>query len=225
MFNVGITGARRYAAQSWPLDDIRRIGKDHGASINDVVLAMCGSALRTYMAELDALPKTSLVAMTPVSLRVPGDDETGNATGAVLCPLGTDVVHPIRRLETIRDHMTRTKELLRGLSQVQATALGAAVLFPMLLQSVEVGRRFTPPIYNLVISNIPGPQETLYWQGAEQQGMYPLSIPLAGQALNITVTSYRGSLDFGLTGCRRSVPHLQRLLGHLDDALDGLRAA
>jgi diacylglycerol O-acyltransferase len=220
MFNVGITGSRRYAAQSWSLDDVRRVGRDHGATVNDVILAMCGGALRSYMRELDALPHASLVAMTPVSLRTSGDvEEGGNATGAVLCAIGTDTDDAIGRLEGIRDQMTATKRLLRGLSQLQATALGAAVLFPMLFQAVGAGRRLVPPTYNLVVSNLPGPQQPLYWQGAEMQGMYPLSIPLAGQALNITVTSYRGSLDFGLTGCRRSVPHLQRLLGHLDDAL------
>ena len=222
MLNVGITGARRFAAQSWPLEEVRRIGKHHGATVNDVVLALCGGALRAYMADLGRLPSSSLVAMTPVSLRRGDDDEGGNLTGAVLCPIGTDVADPAARLEGIRDWMTRTKDLLAGLSQLEATALGALVLAPMLLQVGAAGRRIATPAYNLVISNLPGPSERLYWQGAALQGMYPLSIPLAGQALNITVTSYAGSLDFGLTGDRRAVPHLQRLLGHLDDAMTEL---
>lgn len=223
MFNVGVTGARRYAAQSWSLDDLRAVGRAHGASVNDVVLAVCGGALRSYMAALGTLPATSLVAMTPVSLRRGDDDPAaGNATGAVLCPIGTDLEDPVERLARVSGWMRRTKQLLAGLSQVQATALGAAVLLPMLAQASGAGRRLARPSYNLVISNLPGPTEPLYWQGAELQGMYPLSIPLAGQALNITVTSYRGSLDVGLTGCRRAVPHLQRLLGHLDDQLAAL---
>ncbi|HET9690067.1 MAG TPA: wax ester/triacylglycerol synthase family O-acyltransferase [Acidimicrobiales bacterium] len=222
MLNVGVSGARRYAAQSWPLDEVRRIGHEHGATINDVVLAMCGGALRAYMADLGQLPAASLVAMTPVSLRRDGDDDRGNLTGAVLCPIGTDTADPVARLVAVRDWMTRTKELLSGLSQTEATALGALVLAPMLLQVPGAGRRLAAPAYNLVISNLPGPAERLFWNGAELQGLYPLSIPLAGQALNITVTSYAGSLDVGLTGDRRAVPHLQRLLGHLDDALAGL---
>jgi hypothetical protein len=73
-----------------------------------------------------------------------------------------------------------------------------------------------------VISNVPGPKRPLYFNGARLQGIYPLSIPTIGQALNITVTSYAGNMEFGLIGCRRSVPHLQRLLTHLDDALEEL---
>ena len=86
-------------------------------------------------------------------------------------------------------------------------------------------RNVAPPPFNIIISNVPGPNKPLYLRGAELQGLYPLSIPTNGQALNITVTSYNGSLDFGLTGCRKSVPHLQRLLGYLDGALDELTAA
>jgi diacylglycerol O-acyltransferase len=81
------------------------------------------------------------------------------------------------------------------------------------------------PPFNLVISNVPGPRSPLYYNGARLDGLYPLSIPVDGQALNITCTSYSDELAFGLTGCRRSVPHLQRLLGHLDDELNALEIA
>jgi diacylglycerol O-acyltransferase len=81
-----------------------------------------------------------------------------------------------------------------------------------------------PPPFNLVISNLAGPTDTLYYSGATLEGLYPLSIPLGGQALNITVTSYRGSLDFGLTGDRKALPHLQHLLGYLDTGLAELTA-
>jgi diacylglycerol O-acyltransferase len=93
---------------------------------------------------------------------------------------------------------------------------------PMLLGQVPGLRRVASPGYNVVISNIPGPSEALYWNGAALEGLYPMSIPTDGQALNITATSYNGNLEFGLMGCRRTVPHLQRLLVHLEDSLSEL---
>ena len=81
------------------------------------------------------------------------------------------------------------------------------------------------PPFNLIISNVPGPRQPLYWNGARLDGLYPLSIPIDGLALNITCTSYADEIAFGLTGCRRTVPHLQRLLTHLDDELAALEKA
>ena len=122
--------------------------------------------------------------------------------------------------------MRSGKELFSGLDQLQATALSAGTMLPLLLEQLPAGiGRLAPPPYNLVISNIPGPQQPLFWNGARLRGVYPLSIPTNGQALNITVTSYAGSMEFGLIGCRRSVPHLQRLLTHLEDALADLEKA
>ncbi|HET7310018.1 MAG TPA: wax ester/triacylglycerol synthase family O-acyltransferase [Mycobacteriales bacterium] len=227
MLNVPITGARRFAAQSWSMERIRALSKSTGATVNDIVLAMCAGALRAYMLELGALPEAPLIAMTPVSLRRDDDDEsTGNAVGTILCNLATDLTDAGERLRAIHTSMQRGKELFAGMNQLQATALSAAMMSPVLLEQVPGGiARLMPPPYNLVISNVPGPKNPLYWNGARLQGVYPLSIPLTGQALNITVTSYAGNMEFGLIGCRRSVPHLQRLLTHLEDALADLEKA
>ena len=226
MFNVSITGSRRFAAQTWEMERIRAVAKASGTTINDVVLAMCSGALRAYLLELDALPDASLTAMTPVSLRAGDDDEqTSNAVGTILCNLATDVDDPAERLQAVHHSMSVGKDVLRGLSQLQVTALSAMVMAPLALNGVVPVHRFSPPPFNLVISNVPGPPDTLYFSGARLQGLYPLSIPTHGQALNITVTSYGGGLHFGLTGCRRSVPRLQRLLVHLEDALADLEKA
>jgi WS/DGAT/MGAT family acyltransferase len=226
MLNVPISGSRRYAAQSWPLDDIKSVGRATGATVNDVVLAMCGSALREYLLSCDALPAESLVAMTPVSLRDASDtsEATGNAVGAILARLATDVADPAERLEQVKASMKLGKDTMAGMSPLQATAMSALVMAPLGLAAMGGLARLSPPPFNLVISNLPGPRRTLYLNGATLEGLYPMSIPTAGQALNITVTSYRGSLDFGLTGDRRALPHLQRLLTHLDTALTDLRA-
>ena len=225
MLNVQITGSRRFAAESWPMARLKAVGAAAGATLNDVLLAMCASALRSYLRDLDALPDRPLIAMTPVSLRAEDDEGGGNAVGTILCNLATDVDDPAERLMAIRASMLAGKEGLAGLSQLQVTALSAAMLSPFVLSQLPGIGPIAPPAYNLVISNVPGPKEPLYWNGARLDGMYPLSIPLNGQALNITVTSYAGQVQFGLTGCRRTLPHLQRLLTGLEDGLAALEKA
>jgi diacylglycerol O-acyltransferase len=89
---------------------------------------------------------------------------------------------------------------------------------------LRMGGMVKPP-YNLIISNVPGPRTTQYFNGMRLLGTYPLSIPIDGMALNITCTSYADHMAFGLTGCRRTVPHLQRLLVHLDTELAALEKA
>ena len=222
LFNTQITGARRFAAQSWPLDTVKAIAKATGTTVNDVILAMCSAALRKYLDSFDALPDAPLVAMVPVSLRQAGADIGGNAVAALLCNLATNSADPGDRLSAIHDSMEEGKKSIRSMSPTQATLASAVALAPMLLGSLPGVRRLASPAYNLVISNVPGPTEALYWNGAELEGVYPLSIPMDGQALNITITSYNGSLDFGLTGCRRTVPHLQRMLSYLDEGLEEL---
>jgi WS/DGAT/MGAT family acyltransferase len=224
MLNVPITGARRFAAQSWPLEQIRAVGKAGGATVNDVVLAMCSGALRAYMLELGALPDAPLTAMTPVSLRREDTgDDSGNAVGTILCNLATDIADPADRLAAIHQSMQQGKDLFSGLNQLQASAISAAMMAPLMLSMAPGGvAQLAPPPFNLIISNVPGPKNPLYFNGARLTGIYPLSIPTVGQALNITVTSYVDNMEFGLTGCRRSVPHLQRLLTHIDDALADL---
>ena len=226
MLNVSISGSRRFAADGWDLERIRGVGKKAGATVNDVLLAMCSGALRQYLLDLDALPDAPLVAMTPVSLRADEDDDdrASNATGIILCNLATDLADPAARLAAVRESMLHGKDVLSGLDQVQITALSAVALMPIALNAFLPLHKVTNA-YNLVISNVPGPQETLYFNGAKLQGLYPLSIPTHGQALNITVTSYAGQLQFGLTGDRRALPSLQRLLGHLEDSLSDLEKA
>ena len=226
MLNVPITGARRFAAQSWPIERIRRVGKAADATVNDVVLAMCSGALRTYMLGLDALPESPLIAMVPVSLHADDSDrEGGNAIGVVMCNLGTHLDDPAGRLGAITASMNDGKAAMSGMSPLQIMAMSALGMSPLALAPLlGVQNSFRPP-FNLVISNVPGPRSPLYYNGSRLDGLYPLSIPLDGQALNITCTSYSDELAFGLTGCRRSVPHLQRLLGHLDDELQQLERA
>ena len=117
------------------------------------------------------------------------------------------------------------KEALSSMTPVQILAMSALGQAPAILTPLLRMQGIVRPPYNLIISNVPGPRTTHYWNGAQLLGIYPLSIPINGMALNITCTSYDGKMCFGLTGCRRTVPHLQRLLTHLDDELAALEKA
>lgn len=226
MLNVRIGGARRVAAQSWALERIRNVKAAAGVTVNDVVLAMCAGALRAYLAEEDALPATPLVAMVPVNLRNADDgDGGGNLVGAILCNLATDVEDPVRRVEAIAASMRDNKRVYSELPRVQQLAVSAFLISGLAFALLPGFVQTAPPPFNIVISNVPGAREPLYWNGARLDGNYPLSIPLDGQALNITMTTNADMLDFGLVGCRRSVPHLQRLLGHLETSLKDLERA
>ncbi len=226
LFNQPITGSRRFAAQSWPMERIRQVGKAAGCTVNDVVLAQCSGALREYLLAQDALPDSPLIAMVPVSLH--GDEvrgEGGNAVGLVLCNLGTDLTDPAARLQTVHRSMTDGKAALSTMTPLQILAMSALGISPLgLYPLLGLNGRVRPP-FNLIISNVPGPRDTMYWNGARLDGVYPASVVLHGQALNITVTSYSAEIAFGLTGCRRTVPHMQRLLGYLDRELAALEKA
>ncbi len=222
MLNVPITGARRFAAESWPLKRIQRVRERTGSTVNDVVLAMCSGALRRYMLELGELPERPLVAALPVSLGTKGE---GNQLGAILVTLATDEPDAAARLARIKASGKAAKANLDQRDPMAIAALSMAVAAPLPLGAVPGVSSVINPGFNLIISNVPGPKAPLYWEGARLGGMYPLSVPMDGQALNITVFSYADNMEFGLTGDRRSVPRLQKLLGYLEDALAELEDA
>jgi WS/DGAT/MGAT family acyltransferase len=227
ILNQPITGSRRFAAQSWPIERLEKVRAITGATLNDVLLAMSSGALRNYLLELNALPDRALTAMVPVSLRGAADAPGGgNSLSTLIADLATDERDPERRIRRIMASTTYAKGILSELSPLQRLLLGAlgfGVAGPAAVLPGVAGR--TRPPYNVVISNVPGPSESpLYWNRSRLLGMYPASIVLNGQALNISVTSYADQLHFGLVGCRRTVPHLQRLLTHLETSLTDLES-
>jgi len=225
IFNVPIGGARRCAAQSWPMQRVIAIKQAAGVTVNDVVLAMCAGALRAYLIEQNALPDKPLIAMVPVSLRDDVNSSGGNQVGALLASLATDLSDPEKRLANVSASMRRNKEVFAQLPKLQQMALSAFNVSPLLLSALSPALGSAVPPFNLAISNVPGSREPLYWNGARLDGNYPFSIALDGQALNITLSNNAENLDFGLVGCRRSVPSLQRLLVHLDESLADLERA
>ncbi|MGO4257939.1 WS/DGAT/MGAT family O-acyltransferase [Marmoricola sp. RAF53] len=229
MFNVAITGSRRFAADDWPLERLRAVSKASRTTLNDVVLAMCGGAVRSYLLELNSLPDASLVSMVPVGLKSrTASSESGgggNAVGSVMVKLGTDLDDPADRLAAIHDSMRAGKEALESMTPNQILAMSAVGMAPSIVIPMLRLNGIVRPPFNLIISNVPGPRSTQYLNGARLTGTYPVSVPMQGMALNITCNSYADLMGFGLTGCRRTVPHLQRLLMHLDDELVALEKA
>jgi diacylglycerol O-acyltransferase len=230
ILNGPVGGARRFAAQSWEIERIQRVAKSSATTLNDVVLAMVSGALRAYLQEQHALPSEPMTAMVPVSLALRADSAGsssggGNSVGTIIVNLATDRESGPTRLEEIAFSSRRAKKIMEDLTPAQILAFSAVQMLPLALTPVPGFVKYTHPPFNVVVSNVPGPTQEMYFNGAKLDGMYPVSIVLDGQALNITLTSRDKFLDFGLIGCRRSVPHLQRLLIHLEAALAELETA
>jgi diacylglycerol O-acyltransferase / wax synthase len=222
LLNQRLSAARRFVAQDYSLERIRQVAKATDTTVNDVVLSMCGGAVRTYLVELDALPDDPLVAMVPVSIRPDDGSASGNALSFALAELATDADAPLDRLARVHASMERAKARLRTLTNRElvdyAILLTAPLIGSQLLGIGAVGR----PLFNLTISNVPGPTEPLYYNGARMTGMYPVSLLFDGYGLNITQASYAGQMAFGITADRSSLPHMQRLIHHLGDELEAL---
>ena len=220
MFNVPIGGARRFAAQSWDVARINAVRKAADASVNDIVLAMCSGALRSYLLEYGELPDKSLTAMVPISTRTEDKaDAGGNAVGMIVCKLGTEHADPVERLATIQASMHGGKELFSSVGPLAGLVYSATAASPLLASRVPGAMTILPQSFNVIISNVPGPREEMYWNGARLDGLYPVSVVTEGQAINITLTNTHGTLDFGVIGDRKNLPHLQRILTYLEDAL------
>lgn len=215
-FNVSIEAKRRFAMCTLPLSEIKAISAACDATVNDVVMALCSGALRRFLVALDALPNRSLIAAVPVSLRELGDQKMNNQVSMVPCSLGTDMKTAEKRLLAAQAAMGEIKGALSNFKDLIPTdypSFGAPWLIgglTTLAVKTRLADRLVMPA-NLVISNVPGPKVPLYLAGAKMLGYYPLSIVVHGMALNITVHSYAGQLDFGLVACARAVADLAPL--------------
>ncbi len=224
ILNQEISGFRRLVAQTWSLARIKAVAKALGGTLNDAVLAMCSGALRQYLINHDALPKEPLVAIIPVSIRMDESSE-GNAITTIMNSLATDIGDARERFEAIKGSTDTAKTALQRLSKEQVLAYTVLVNTPVLLEPLlKTATRFRP-IYNVAISNVPGPRNTLYWNGYRLKGMYPFSLLPQGQALNITQFSYGDQYAFTFTACRKSLPQIQRIIDDMEYALHELEVA
>ncbi|NUS07533.1 MAG: DUF1298 domain-containing protein, partial [Nonomuraea sp.] len=226
-FNGPISARRSLSFGSVPLKDVKAVGKANGLSVNDVVMTLCASALRSWLRERAALPEEPLVVAVPVAVRTGGaGDVVGNQISAMVAPVPTNVPDARERLRTVGATMSRAK---RRFAVAPASWLGELCsLLPAPVTSLATPALFRlagtvfPPI-NLIISNVPGPQFPLYLCGGRVLSYYPLSVltDVSG-GVNITCFSYDGMLDFGIVACPERMDDVWGLLGHLRDALDEL---
>jgi diacylglycerol O-acyltransferase len=224
LFNAQVGPRRSFAVACLPLAEVKQVARGFGVSLNDVVLALCASSLREYLQRRKSLPARALVAAMPVSLRAAGNAEVNNQVSMVQCVLPTDIADPVERLRAIAavtGQLKRQVANFRGLIPTDFPGLAAPIWASGLSRLWARGRiaERLPALANLAISNVPGPPVPLYLAGAKVLHYFPVSIVTHGLGLNITATSYAGSLDFGLIACRDAAPKLEGLAAGLARAL------
>ncbi len=224
-WNRPITPHRRFAYTTVSLEDAKTIRRAFGCTFNDVVMAVCSGTLRRYLEMHDALPKEPLIAMVPISVRSGGEgDAYQNRVSALMADLATDEADPVDRLRRVQQSMTAAKESfaaipaesLQDFTQFAPPAIAARAM--RMYSRLRIADRMNPP-FNLVISNVPGPNYPLYSAGAKLHHFYPVSTLVDGQGLNMTVQSYNGNLDFGFVACRELVPDVWVLTELLQDSM------
>lgn len=225
IFNGRIHTPRRFATQTYSIERLKAVAKAADGSLNDVFLAITGGALRTYLLEQDKLPEQSLTANVPVSVRPGEGAKVGNAITFLYAMLGTDIEDPVERIELIKSSTRLGKERLPEVGGMAMDIYTTALMMPFLSQAIFGFGGRGAPASNLVISNVPGPAETRYLDGSRLEEFFPVSLLFNGQALNVTAVSYDGMFNVGYTGCRDSIPSLQRIAVHSGEELDKLEAA
>jgi WS/DGAT/MGAT family acyltransferase len=224
-FNTSVTADRNIALVQLSLDDVKKVKDRFNVTVNDVVMALCASVLRWFLSDYGELPAKPLVAMVPVSVHDKSDRPGHNQLSGMFCSLATHIADPAQRLRAIarsdaaaKNHSSAiSPTLLQDWAQLAARAVFGAV-FRLLADSPLIGN----PVHNLIVSNVPGPQATLYFLGCEVQAMYPLGPLFHGCGLNITVMSLDGKLNVGVVSCPDLLPDLWRLADDFDVALQEL---
>ena len=229
-FNGRVSPHRRFVFGRLSLDEVKEVKNHFGCTVNDVVVAICTGAVRRWLVSHSELPADPLVAQIPVSVRSERQQGTyGNRIMLMSAPIFTNVPDPVERLQMTHEalgsmkqrHRAMPADLLRDANHFIPPAVFArAARATFTLASSSRGR----PNWNLVISNVPGPQFPLYCAGAELVANYPVSVITDGMGLNITVMSYRGHMDFGIVADRDQMPDAWRLIDWLREALEELRA-
>lgn len=224
ILNERVHAQRRFATHAEPVARLKAIARAADASLNDIVLAATGMVLRDYLTDRDALPDKGLVASIPVSLRSADDQSAGNAVAMIFASLGTHIADDRKRLEVIKASAANAKARLEKLPPALRKTQVSLVFSPFIASlATGLGGRIRPS-FNVMVSNVPGTSEERYLYGARLAHIYPVSIPFHGVALNVTCLSHARTLNFGLTACRDSLPHMQQMAVGLGRAIDRLEA-
>jgi WS/DGAT/MGAT family acyltransferase len=229
-FGRKISPHRQFAFGSLPLSSIKRVKNHYGVTVNDVVVALSAAATRDWLVAHNELPDEPLLAQIPVSVRTDEQSGTyGNRISVMFIPIPTDVADPVGRLRAAHEAMASAKtrhralpaEALQDVTNFIPPAINARAARVMLQLSASKVMR---PLYNLVISNVPGPPIPIYMAGALLEHNYPVSVITNGAGLNITVLSYLDRVDFGIVADREQMPDLDNLIESLRTDLAALEA-
>jgi WS/DGAT/MGAT family acyltransferase len=226
-FNGRVSAHRRFAFGRLSLDAVKAVKNEYGCTVNDVVVSLCAGAVRRWLIEHDELPEQPLLTQVPISVRTEAQQGTyGNRIGLMSVPLYTNEGDPVRRLQRTHDALLAAKERHKALPAqllVDATQFIPPAVFARAARVTFSLAATRTPLWNLVVSNVPGPQFPLYLAGARVVANYPVSVITDGLGLNITVMSYCGNLDFGIVADREQMRDVWKLIGWLEEALAELQ--
>jgi diacylglycerol O-acyltransferase / wax synthase len=219
VINVAVSPQRRLGTQLLSLARLRAVAARSDATVNDVLLALVGGALRRYLLDMEALPEHTLLGSVPMALPRP-DGQPGNAVAGFVCPLGTHLANPRERIALVSRVTRRAKAEMSRMSHTALDQLALLGISPLLLGQMLGVLPKLPPIFNLVVSNVVLSKTPLYLMGARLEAMYPVSFLFDGYGLNVTLVGYCDQVAVGFLGCRNALPRLQRLAIYTAEALE-----
>jgi WS/DGAT/MGAT family acyltransferase len=220
--NRHINAQRRFATQQFDQSRIQALADATDSTLNEILTYLCGSTLRRFFKEYNALPERSLVGALPVSLQERSERLPGNAIAGLRVALGTHIGDPLARLEAVKESMKKVREDRASLPEQAVTSYVMMRAAPLYASQLPVLGRAVPPLFNLVVSNTPGPEKVRYFNGAQLEAVYPMGNLMQYSALSIDCVGYAGTLNIGFTGARDTLPHLQRMAVYMGKALEDL---
>jgi len=224
VFNTDLDTTRRAVLCDMPFSKVRGMAKKTGGSMNDVLLAICGGALRRYLKDIGQLPRKSLIAGLPVAISR-DREHSGNELSFIMCPFFTNEADDLARLQHVIRSTRKAKTELSSMTTTARQDFSNLLLMPTVLLTLMGQASRVSPIVNAIFSNVPGPRQKLYLNGAELESFYPLSVITDGMGLNITVVSYTRKLCFAVTSCPTTQPDIGTLDKHLKESYRALGEA
>ncbi|WP_433713861.1 wax ester/triacylglycerol synthase family O-acyltransferase [Nocardia sp. CA-084685] len=221
ILNGTITGARDLSRRRYDLALFKRLAKAGDCTINDIVLYLVSTALRDYLTKYATLPAGALTAGVPTDLREEDDGRAGTRAGMMFTSLATDISDPRDRLSAVKYYIRAAKQHMGEMAPNEVIGYGLAVTLPWIL-GLSFGFTNTASSHPMGISNVPGPRNPLYWNGARLETIYPVSLLMHGNSLNFTCIGYSGGLHFGVLGVQDKLPPMSYLTAAMDAALDEL---
>jgi WS/DGAT/MGAT family acyltransferase len=224
-FNGPLSRHRNIAYTQLDMRDVKRVKNRFGVTVNDVAVALCAGVLRRFLLERGELPDTPLVATVPVSVHGKSDRPGRNHTTWMFCRLESHISDPAERIRTIALGNTAAKDHQAAMGPTLLhdwTEFGGPTMFGAAMRILPRIHLTHSPIFNLILSNVPGPQAESYFLGCRMETMYPLGPLLGGAGLNITVMSFNGDLGIGIIACPDLLPDLWGIADAFPDALKEL---